>query len=831
MAIMTTVNRLMHDFSEERATNLAKEAVAFRDRGDLESASRKLREAAALGHDNAEVQSAFIKLHDGQTQSPLLGLCRRYALYNDSKAGDDAANYLSDEDRMISGGDAVDCLKLILTSDYSKLSPVQDKLIARLARRSRDVRQYFASELQTSTTEFFDNVYVRGNESANYLRTVVLDQGLWSSEADRLQVEDDLFQLLLAKLMESGHDLDGRALKGLALLLMADTKRLSAFIDQPGFDAILSSLDIRCTPDVRTQATVAASKYLEVSELDGQKYFVDFVTSRVGQQKAEPIVAAFSAAAALFPIATSMTATLFLTEGFLPSLMPLLDRKLKDDRLYDTFLHLLNAACVDGACRKVIGKYCSDWLSHIVSNGSDDQTATAATVLAKLRTSKSADDGDIHHNTIDVDELVAMFKSTLASGSSKISGDSIEGLAYASLKPHVKEELAKDTKFLLSLHNALDRSTQRPEVIIGGLSIISNLSQYPPILSEEQKKMSELKAYANAQKKPQPNVLESDNHVTNRCQAVIKAGFVPVMVRMNKNSSKSAQDLMDKILLSLSRDQKTRGTLAQQGAVKLLLSHRAQAQPSESSAHALARILISVDPSHVFPASGTPHITTAVGPLVKLLGASNDTPAATFTSDGPRDLLPLFEALLALTNLASSPDPSASSLIIRTAWNAIEDLLLNNNTMIRRAACELVCNLVPADAGAAKYLDGSKRAAQRLHILLALADVDDVATRRAAGGALAMLTEVASAVSAILDVKRGPEIVLGLCSEDEPEDIVHRGLVVVRNLSCASDPAGPSARKALTDLGAVDILKSCVRRTKNPALLQVGVEALKPLIE
>ena len=769
-----------------------------------------------------------MKLHNGQDESPLLALCRRYALYHDPKAGDEAAEYLKGAGAQVSGPAAVECLKLVLETPHSALSPAQDTIITQLVRQNWNVREHFASELLSSTTEFFDNIYDRGDETANCLRTIVLDPNLWPSEETRLQVEDDLFQLLLAKLMESGHDLDGRALRGIALLLMADVNRLSAFIDQQGFDAILSSLDIRLPADVRGQATIVVSKYLELSEEDGRKYLGEFVTTRVAKQKAEAMVVAFSAAAAIFPVATAVTAPLFLTEGFLQSLIPLLDRKLKNAEVHDTFLQLLNAACVDGACRAAIAKYSSAWLSHKVSNGDGNQPSLAATVLAKLRASKAeiSSNGSSGDDDHDVHELVGLFKKTLV-GEASNGSESIEGLAFASLKPEVKEELAQDAAFLKSLRRILEDGVQRPEIVVGGLSIISNITQYPANLSEEQKKMAELKAYANAAKVPSTSSLEDDQHISARCNAVAQAEFVPIFIQLSKNGSSSVKRLIDGILLSLAKTPKSRGRLAQQGAVKLLIAHITSGESSEAAGHALARILISVDPSHVFPSSGSPHITSAIGPLVAIL-----SPTSSGLQDQPRDLLPVFESLLALTNLASSPDVSAANLIVRTAWDNVEDLLLSNNSMIRRATTELVCNLVVHEAGAGKYLDGSKRSNQRLHVLLALADVEDMATRRAASGALAMLTQdPGTSTNAILDIKRGPEILLGLCSEGEEEEIVHRGLVCLQNLSCAPDPAGARARQALRNSGAAEVLKTCLKRTRNPTILQIGVEAMKALVK
>ena len=773
-------------------------------------------------------------IHNEENRSPLLDLCRRYALYHDKKAGEDAVKYLRSSEAANVNGNALECLQLILESNQASLSPSQDAIIAGLVHSSLPVRRYFARELQASTTEFFDNVYERGDDAANCLRSIVLDQSLWSDESARLHVEDELFQLFLAKLMETGHDHDGRALKGIALLLIADTQRLYAFVDEDGFDALLTSLDFRLPPEVRGQATLVLSKFMEVDAAAGQQYFTNFVTSHVAKSKGEDLIMAFSASAAFFPLAPTITAQLFLTEGFLVSILPLLERPSGTMLVHDTFLALLNASCMDGACRNAIAQYCSPWLSHKVSNGKGKQPSMAATILAKLRTS-GAKPADQKANKADddVSELVDLFTKTLSLEEGRNISDSIEGLAYTSLKPEVKEKLSKDKAFLKRLLQALDAYGTIPEIVVGGLSIISNLTHFPPNLSEEQKRMTQLKAYANASKPTDPSPLEDEEHIKARCTTLVEAGIMSTLTKLNKIGSNATLQLTDKILLSLTRNHKDRGKLAQQGAVKMLVSHAQRALQSKASnqppnidaAHALARALISLNPAHVF-ASTTPHITDAIPPLVGLLKPVQ-SPGL---SDQPRDLLPVFESLLALTNLASSPDSVAAASIIRSAWDDTEDLLLNNNVLLRRAACELICNLTPFPAGAAKFADGSQRAKKRLHVLVAMADVEDVPTRRAAGGAWAMLSEYESVVPALLELKRGVEIVLDMV-EDEDEGLVHRGLVVIRNIVCAEGDSGRRGRREVLAKGGVQKLKEALKKTKNPEMLEIGVEALKPLVE
>ena len=793
-----------------------------------------------MGHDNADVQKAFLTLHHGQEDSPLLALCRRYALYHDTPAGAEAAAYLSDQNATLSDTTALECLKLILDSNHSSLSAAQDAIIVGLLRRHLAVRQYFANELRDSPTEFFDNIYDRGGGATDGLRSIVLDSQLWQDEDRRTRAEADLFQLLLAKLMESGHDLDARALKGVALLLVADADRLHSLIDAEAFDAILASLDITLPAEVRSQATVATSKFLEVSPEESRKLLVNFVTSRMHRQRDQDVILAFSATANLFPIVPAVAAPLLLTRGFLQSIIPVLDKKSRTAAVNDAFLQLLNAACIDEACRSAMGKFCSEWLSNMVERGSGNQPAIAATVLAKLTSATSSDTNLDHRKGRSseagdrLDTLLRIFKEEVSRPDGSTPADCIEGLAYASLRPEAKEKLAYDQTFLSSFLRTLKMSSNRPEILIGGLSIIANLTQYTPRMSEEQQKLADLKAYANAAQPRCPHALNDDQHVAARCAAVIAADVMPVLVDCSKRGTTAARSLVEKIVLSLASSSQHRPKIAQQGAVSLLLHHlqplaettKKQTEHGLEATHALAKILISVNPSLVFPPRGLPSITSAVRPLVQLLS----NPSSGQFLDQPRDLLPIFESLLALTNLASSPDLSAATLIVRTAWPDIEEVMLHHHDMIRRAACELVCNLSATPAGITQYTDGSPSSIQRLNTLVAMADVDDLPTRRAAGGALAMLTEHEAAIAGVLEIERTVKVVMALC-QDESDEVAHRGLVCLHNLASASDELGGRAREKLQEVDAVTVLRERLRRCQHADMKQLTTESLRALAE
>jgi hypothetical protein len=440
-------------------------------------------------------------------------------------------------------------------------------------------------------------------------------------------------------------------------------------------------------------------------------------------------------------------------------------------------------------------------------------------------TPTSAEEERIQPAFTSVEDLTELFTGMMNSDSSKPS--SIEGLAYTSLQPLVKERLASDHAFLQKLVKSLSSSPAKSPMTYGALSILVNLTTYLPSLSEEQRRMTQLKAYANASKpSTAPDPLSDDEHVAMRCKAVFEAGAIPVLVTHSQHGSIASLTLVVSIIFSLARTTNIRGKMAQQGAVKLLL-HAYPVFPSENlaarrtTAHALARILISTNPAHVFGGSNPLSLVSAVRPLLLLL---TDDPTVE-----QRDLLPVFESLLALTNLASTDDV-ARNAIIRLTFTQIEELLLSNNKLVTRATVELVCNLMLSPEGVAKFADGSKQASQRMHILLALGDSEDYETRRAAGGALASLTEWDTAVNAILERDKGIRILLALCTEDQ-EELRHRGTVCLLNLLSAPGKVGDWAIEKVRKEEGIEALKECATKTRSQEVLEVTVQALQKLLE
>lgn len=455
----------------------------------------------------------------------------------------------------------------------------------------------------------------------------------------------------------------------------------------------------------------------------------------------------------------------------------------------------------------------------------------------------------------------------------------VEALAYASLRPNIQERLARDTETLKHLVTVLASAAPKSPLAYGALSIFTHLTRYRPNESEEQKRMRQLKAYANAAGKsqPAPDPLSDDARVTERCKLVFAAGVVPVLVKHCKAASLASLTLIISILFSLSVTPALRGSLAQQGAVRVLLATW-NALPAETqdtarrtAAHGLARILISTNPALVF--RQTPQ-TAAIRPLAMLIAPADPTAET-------RDLLPTFESLLALTNLASTDDDADTTrrAIVRTAWNDIEEQLFSTNTRVSTATAELLCNLVQSPAVALALFgddpaftiatltsspssttpaeppktkaQAQAQATNRTKIILALADADSPKTRSAAGGALASLTAHASIARTILTTAaqpRGLDHILGLCREGqeetaggggaggesagaaEAEGIRHRGAVVVANLLSQEGELGRLAREKLAGAGAVEALTVCAKMSRTPEVVQTVVHCLEVLL-
>jgi len=198
------------------------------------------------------------------------------------------------------------------------------------------------------------------------------------AQSQKVSLEDETV-LLLAGLMEAGLDDEDicKGLRAFTKLLAEDAAvnpkfqnphiPLYRLVDADSVDTILGFLDMRQSPSVRGYATVAMSEYLKLSGDTGVGQLSDFFFSKVGRATYDDFIVAFSVAASIFPVVPDTIATLFLSEGFVVGLGPLMKRKWKSKKVEQAALEMLNVACMNTPCREAIKKYCTEWLEEIVN--------------------------------------------------------------------------------------------------------------------------------------------------------------------------------------------------------------------------------------------------------------------------------------------------------------------------------------------------------------------------------------------------------------------------------------------------------------------------------
>lgn len=819
--------------AKERITELvarADEAIAANEHA---KAASILRETSQIDPNNAQVAARWLKLSNEQGGHGSVQTVRDWLQSHSDQDLRHALELLKQKQLAEPETEHVYILlvetaeKLVQTDANSELLKV-DSLLSTLLTRQNAARKSLAAKLQAQPTATYHQLYPVGDDTFKALLSVVLDTALWTSKDAQSAGQQDVFRMSLATLIEAGVERPDRAMSAVTRLLAAVPESVESLIDEGVVDIVLSDLDIRLPGPLRSQALLSTSKMLEVTGDKAEQYTINYVTRRVQKKTNDDLILAFSVAAAVFPILPAVASKLFLTEGFVQQLVPNLERnsdaaehgKRKSSHLEQAALELLSAACVDKACREAVGKYCAHWLHGLADGREGLHKALATLILAKI--------------TSDSEQSVEVITSKLADvvlENGEESELAIEGLAYTTLQPKVKEEVGSNSKLLAELVRSLQ---DKPVAMFGCLTVFANLTAYRPVVSEEQKKMSQLKAYANSSKPTPEDPLDDDKHVIARCRKVLDADAVPALVACCRQTSSPINlSLVVRTLLALAKEQKHRATMAQQGAVKALLQLREKvtaaasksgtesALISHTAAHALARILISINPAHLF--SSSLPASSAVSALIPLLTPDEDAET--------KDLLPTFEGLLALTNLASmETDSSPRDLLIRSdpTFARLEDLMFSSNTLLQRATVELICNLMASPTCIARFADGSPDAKRRLLILCALADAEDQATRRAAGGALAGLTEWDVAVTELTNVKEGNGIkaVVGLCG-DEDEGCVHRGLVCLLNIASAPGEVGKTGLKAVKEAGAEGVVKGRLGKTRNGELLRLGAELLK----
>lgn len=339
-----------------------------------------------------------------------------------------------------------------------------------------------------------------------------------------------------------------------------------------------------------------------------------------------------------------------------------------------------------------------------------------------------------------------------------------EGFAYLTLDADVKEELVDDEECIKALI-ALG-SSGNLSCLYGVITTLVNLTNSydkNEILPE----MVELAKFAK-QHVPEEHVKDKPEYVEKRVVKLANMNVASALIGLSKTHSQSARELISRLFNAICERKEFRGSVVSIGGAKTLLNLCQENNTDNGKVHAaqaLARIAITMDPSTAFPGQRAAEV---VRPIMTLLHIE-------------RTGLQNFEALMALTNLATVSDTVANRILQDCGLSKIENYMYEDHTMLRRAATQCVSNLITLTHAIEAYESPN----DRVKMLTVLCEEDDLETAKAAAGALAMLTSVSGkACSKVFSAKRWFEILLMLVSSKD-QDLQHRGMVIARNIMLA----------------------------------------------
>ncbi|XP_041361777.1 protein unc-45 homolog B-like [Gigantopelta aegis] len=338
-----------------------------------------------------------------------------------------------------------------------------------------------------------------------------------------------------------------------------------------------------------------------------------------------------------------------------------------------------------------------------------------------------------------------------------------EGMAYLTLDADVKEELVNDVQALQSLFELA--TIPEANVTYAAVSVLVNITNS----YDKQDIMPELVELAKFAKQHVPEEHPKDTFecVVERLHKIAKAGAIPALVALSGTESKNSKELIARVFLAFATDETHRGLIVQTGGVKALLSlYQSSTEVGQQlAAHALAKVGVTMDPHTAFPGQ---RIYEVVRPLVSLLHVD-------------RSGLQNFEALMALTNLASVSDSVRTRIVKEKAVSLIDHYLFEEHEMIRRAAAECMCNLVMNEQVAEMY-EGEN---DKVKLMVLLCSDEDEQLVKAAAGIIATLSPRPLICKKIIQVKPWFEIIQAL-AVNENRELQHRGCHILMNLM-ASD--------------------------------------------
>ena len=381
----------------------------------------------------------------------------------------------------------------------------------------------------------------------------------------------------------------------------------------------------------------------------------------------------------------------------------------------------------------------------------------------------------------------------------------MEGLAFLSVSAPVKENICKDKQLL---HSVLDliSSSSDTAVQYGAATLLVNLtnSYDQPDRNPE---LEEL-AHFSGENVPTPHELDGVEYLTARVSLLLKLNTVPALNHLSSSHSVSIREQTSRIFLALVEEQGNRGLVVQQGGGRALIAlARSNTEAGKAkAAQAISKIAITTNPQLAFPGE---RVLETISPLVRLLKSERQ--------------LQQFEALMALTNISSLGPKLCSKIVTEKGVHWIESLQFEDHEMLRRAATECMCNLVACEEVKQLYRQEGN---DRLKMLVLFSGEEDLLLRKAASGALCILSEDQQICELILDLKQYFEISEELLGSGD-EELQFRAVYILTNIVLSGRGC---AERVLHYEKGLELLEVCASENFSERIRGVARAGLEQLV-
>ncbi|KAM3162434.1 UNC45-central domain-containing protein [Lachancea thermotolerans] len=541
-----------------------------------------------------------------------------------------------------------------------------------------------------------------------------------------------------------------------------------------------------CEAEIRPLMLVIFAQLDKGYKGEFEKYLLDIIGSLLIEADAEAtdgsLLIVVELLTQLYPASTALCTSVFLGEEF----QEVSKRKLfkSDETLAFNLLTLLSVACVDETVRCYIADNYIDALGEGVKT--EKFKAHSALVLIKTWSFSKL-------KGMTVESLGRILIDALGK-SEQHSEIAVEGLAYLTLKPSVKAMFLRDNDALLDLVSMLKSSQVAPIVSYGILVVVGNLSSKLEDLNSAEHSAHGLRAYADMKRLDQEEAEGADAALSNEDIATFNRDIVIELnvlgISKAKLSSQSSGFRLQlvRIIHNLVSSKELVAESVKQGSVTILLDALSSATTPENfkklALRSLARTLVMINPELVF----LRYSALNVLPFLFDLIPDPEAPSAGVETT-PRDS---YEALLALTNLATLQEKSVCEKIISTPpyWIKIENLMLDTAVEIQRSTLELLCNLMAGSLHlAAKFFNfENPRSVRNFNILAKLLNLEDLRSQLAVS---AIFANVASSVPFIAQelaskkelLDNATEVLQKQCNETE---LRHRLIIFFDALASSS---------------------------------------------